>query len=115
MNWLEMVKVALEGIWVNKMRSALTVLGIIIGVTAVIIVVTLGQGGRKKKKKPAVGRIGFHMFMCLSTADDGTMNDIKFGGRLQVFGNFCGNSRTRFRYPLLLPRFKSNGKKETAT
>jgi putative ABC transport system permease protein len=43
---LESIKVALEGIWVNKLRSALTMLGIIIGVAAVIAVVTIGQGGR---------------------------------------------------------------------
>lgn len=48
MNWGEMIKVAVEGIWVNKLRSALTVLGIIIGVMAVIIVITIGQGGREK-------------------------------------------------------------------
>jgi len=46
MNWGEMIKVAIEGIWVNKLRSALTILGIIIGVMAVIIVITIGQGGR---------------------------------------------------------------------
>lgn len=48
MNWPEMIKVAAEGIWVNKLRSALTVLGIIIGVMAVIIVITIGNGGREK-------------------------------------------------------------------
>ncbi len=48
MNWWEMIKVAVEGIWVNKLRSALTLLGIIIGVMAVIIVVTIGQGGQEK-------------------------------------------------------------------
>ena len=48
MNWAEMIKVAVEGIWVNKLRSALTVLGIIIGVMAVIIVITIGQGGSEK-------------------------------------------------------------------
>ncbi len=48
MNWWEMIKVAVEGIWVNKLRSSLTVLGIIIGVMAVIIVITIGQGGRDK-------------------------------------------------------------------
>ena len=46
MDILESIKVALEGIWVNKLRSALTMLGIIIGVAAVIAVVTIGQGGR---------------------------------------------------------------------
>ena len=37
---------ALEGIWVNKLRSTLTMLGIIIGVAAVIAVVAIGQGGQ---------------------------------------------------------------------
>ena len=35
MNIKESIIVALEGVWVNKMRSALTMLGIIIGVAAV--------------------------------------------------------------------------------
>lgn len=44
MNFLESIKVALNAIWVNKMRSLLTMLGIIIGISSVIAVVTLGQG-----------------------------------------------------------------------
>lgn len=46
MNISESIIVALEGVWVNKMRSALTMLGIIIGVAAVIAVVAIGQGGQ---------------------------------------------------------------------
>ncbi len=46
MEIVESIKSALESIWVNKMRSALTMLGIIIGVAAVIAVVAIGQGGR---------------------------------------------------------------------
>ena len=46
MNILESMRVALEGIWTNKMRSLLTMLGIIIGIAAVITVVAVGQGGR---------------------------------------------------------------------
>lgn len=46
MNVLEGIFVALEGIWVNRLRSALTMLGIIIGVAAVITVVAIGQGGQ---------------------------------------------------------------------
>lgn len=46
MNLQECIKVALEGIRANKMRSALTMLGIIIGVAAVITVVAIGQGGQ---------------------------------------------------------------------
>ena len=35
---------ALKNIWSNKMRTILTMLGIIIGVTAVIVIVGLGNG-----------------------------------------------------------------------
>ena len=46
MNLWESVGSAIEGIWTNKLRSALTMLGIIIGIAAVIAVVAIGQGGR---------------------------------------------------------------------
>lgn len=46
MDILESIRTALEAIWLNKLRSALTMLGIIIGVAAVITVVAIGQGGR---------------------------------------------------------------------
>jgi putative ABC transport system permease protein len=44
MNFLESVKIAIDAIWVNKMRSLLTMLGIIIGISSVIAVVALGSG-----------------------------------------------------------------------
>ncbi len=44
MNFLESVKIALSAIRVNKMRSLLTMLGIIIGISSVIAVVALGDG-----------------------------------------------------------------------
>lgn len=46
MSILESIRVALEGIRANKLRSFLTTLGIIIGIAAVIAVVAIGQGGR---------------------------------------------------------------------
>jgi putative ABC transport system permease protein len=44
MDVLEPFQAALKALRANKMRSALTTLGIIIGVAAVIIVVSLVQG-----------------------------------------------------------------------
>ena len=41
---LETIKLALEAIWRNSLRSLLTLLGVTIGVAAVISMVTLGQG-----------------------------------------------------------------------
>ncbi|MDA8096780.1 MAG: ABC transporter permease [Clostridia bacterium] len=47
MNLLESIRLALEGIMANKLRSFLTTLGIVIGIAAVITVVAIGQGGRQ--------------------------------------------------------------------
>lgn len=44
MNILESVKIAWKGIMSNKVRSLLTMLGVIIGVAAVISLVSVGQG-----------------------------------------------------------------------
>ncbi len=44
MNIQQSFKLALKALWANKMRSLLTMLGIIIGVSAVIIIISLGDG-----------------------------------------------------------------------
>jgi len=47
MKWRKLIKVALQSITRNKMRSLLTMLGIIIGVGSVICLVSLGQGSQR--------------------------------------------------------------------
>jgi putative ABC transport system permease protein len=47
MNLFENLKLALRGLTSNKMRTGLTMLGIIIGVGVVILVVAIGQGASK--------------------------------------------------------------------
>jgi putative ABC transport system permease protein len=44
MEFKETIKLAFDAIWAHKLRSVLTLLGMIIGVTAVVIVVSLIQG-----------------------------------------------------------------------
>ncbi|MEU7899189.1 ABC transporter permease [Nonomuraea sp. NPDC049152] len=44
MNQLEILRFALRGLAANKLRSALTTLGILIGVAAVILLVAVGEG-----------------------------------------------------------------------
>jgi putative ABC transport system permease protein len=44
MNIFEALKIALQSLWANKLRSALTLLGVVIGVAAVIAVVTFVNG-----------------------------------------------------------------------
>lgn len=46
MNFLESLQIAAESIRANKMRSFLTMLGIIIGISSVIAIVSLGKGGQ---------------------------------------------------------------------
>lgn len=46
MAFRENISIALDSIWANRLRSFLTMLGIIIGTAAVIGVVSIGQGGR---------------------------------------------------------------------
>ena len=47
MNIVRNLKLALRGLSTNKMRTALTMLGIVIGVAVVILVVAIGQGATK--------------------------------------------------------------------
>ncbi len=48
MKWKNLIKVAFKSIVKNKMRTLLTMLGIIIGVAAVIAMVALGKGAEKR-------------------------------------------------------------------
>ena len=72
----EMIKMALESIWANRLRSALTMLGIIIGVMSVILVVTIGQGGKARILNELEG-FGTNLFaVYIGAVDDG--NDEKY-------------------------------------
>jgi putative ABC transport system permease protein len=48
MNFIESFRIALRALGANKVRSALTMLGVIIGVAAVILLVSLGSGVQKQ-------------------------------------------------------------------
>ncbi len=50
MSLLSTIKIALKAIYANKLRSILTMLGIIIGIASVLIVVSIGQGATKAIK-----------------------------------------------------------------
>jgi len=44
MFFLENIRSALDAIWSNKLRSGLTMLGIMIGVASVVLMVAIGRG-----------------------------------------------------------------------
>lgn len=48
---LEEIKLALSSVWANKARSFLTMLGIIIGISSVVILTAIGQGVKQEVKK----------------------------------------------------------------
>jgi len=47
MQWIEAFRLALQSLWANKLRSLLTLIGVIIGVSSVITVVTLTNGAKQ--------------------------------------------------------------------
>ena len=47
MNYSNLIKIALSALWRNKMRAFLTMLGVMIGVAAVIAVLAIGQGSKR--------------------------------------------------------------------
>ena len=55
MSFYENFIMALQSLMAHRMRSILTMLGIIIGVGSVIIVVAIGQGGEAMLKSEIVG------------------------------------------------------------
>src|ERR1700730_862792 len=60
MNLLESSRVAWRGLTSNKMRTALTMLGIIIGVSVVILVVAIGEGASQRVTE-AVNSLGTNL------------------------------------------------------
>ena len=55
MNFIETFRVAFEAILSNKVRSGLTMLGVIIGVMAVILLVSIGEGAQVYITKELTG------------------------------------------------------------
>ena len=55
MTWLDIFRTAFHALRGNWMRSALTSLGVIIGIAAVIVMVSVGQGTQKEIDKLVSG------------------------------------------------------------
>jgi len=70
MNISNLFKIALRAIAANKMRSFLTMLGIIIGVASVIAMLAIGQGS-KKSIQENISEMGSNMIMIRPGQDKG--------------------------------------------
>src|SRR3974390_1672350 len=64
MDVLANIRIALRALRVNKMRAALTMLGIIIGVSAVITMVAVGSGAAARIQEQ-IASIGSNLLMVL--------------------------------------------------
>jgi len=70
MNWWANVKMALTALWVNKVRSLLTLLGIVVGISAVVIVIASGDGVQQFILKQIQG-IGTNMMAVVAGGSEG--------------------------------------------
>ncbi len=68
MSFFNLMKVAFRAILNNKMRSFLSMLGIIIGVAAVIIMMAIGQGSKESVRKN-IAQMGTNVIMIRPGAD----------------------------------------------
>ncbi len=68
MNFINLFKVAFRAIANNKFRSFLSMLGIIIGVAAVIIMMAIGQGSKESVRKN-ISQMGTNVIMIRPGAD----------------------------------------------
>ena len=88
MNLGESARFAIEGVTANKMRSALTTLGILIGVAAVIILVAVGTGS-SASVEASINQLGSNVLSVTTTSTAG-------GGRAGIgaFPAFGGLGQT---------------------
>ena len=70
MNFINLLKVAIKAILNNKFRSFLSMLGIIIGVAAVIVMMAIGQGS-KHSIRENISAMGTNIIMIRPGADRG--------------------------------------------
>jgi putative ABC transport system permease protein len=79
----ENIKIAFQSLFLNKLRSALTMLGIIIGVGAVVAVMSIGTGAQDSVIKSIQG-IGSNLVIVMpgnNESDMGPMNQFSSSGK----------------------------------
>jgi putative ABC transport system permease protein len=74
------LQIALRALWVNKMRSSLTMLGIIIGVSTVITMLAAGTGARQKLSEQ-ISSIGSNLLVVVPGSS--TQGGLRLGGGSQ--------------------------------
>jgi putative ABC transport system permease protein len=62
---LEVIQMALEALWSNRLRTSLTMLGVIIGISSVIMVTSVGQGVQKATEQQ-IQSLGTNVMLVLA-------------------------------------------------
>lgn len=83
MNITNLFKIALRAIAANKLRSFLTMLGIIIGVASVIAMLAIGQGSKQSIQKN-ISEMGSNMIMIRPGQDKGPGGARQDAGEMQT-------------------------------
>lgn len=76
---LEIVTMAVEALWSNRLRTSLTMLGVIIGIASVVTVTSVGQGVQKATEQQ-IQALGTNVMLVLTGA-------ARYGGISQGFGS----------------------------
>ncbi|WP_406294040.1 ABC transporter permease [Embleya sp. NBC_00888] len=82
MNPVEVLRFAVLGLAANKIRTALTMLGVLIGVGAVILLVAVGNGS-SKSVQASIQRLGTNLLTISHTAGGGRFGAAGQGGALK--------------------------------
>jgi putative ABC transport system permease protein len=83
MSLLGLLRVAMRALAVNKLRSVLTMLGIIIGVGAVIVMIAVG-GGAQQRVQEQIASLGSNLLLILSGSTTAGGARSGFGGNLTI-------------------------------
>ncbi len=83
MNLLGLLRVAMRALAVNKLRSALTMLGIIIGVAAVIVMIAVGAGAQARVEEQ-IRSLGSNLLLILSGTTTAGGVRMGFGSNLTI-------------------------------
>jgi putative ABC transport system permease protein len=99
MNWGETIRTALEAIRSRRMRSSLTMLGILIGIAAVMLTVGLGQGAQAQVRSQ-INQLGSNLLI-VSPGSTTTTTGIR-GGRGSA-STLTTRDATALASPLVAP------------
>ena len=75
----ETLRIAVAGIAANKLRSGLTILGMTIGVAAVIVLVAVGNGS-KRQVQAGIDALGSNVLIVQAQNGPGGPGGVRFGG-----------------------------------